>query len=120
MEPPFTELSEGDPLRLTCLAPAAAPGLRFHFYRNGVEIPRSPPDPKNAPGTTAGGSSELLIPQTPRGFGGTFSCGFEEDVGGTWVASPPSRGLEVAVKGRWEPKKTARGGGGGGSSGAKT
>lgn len=104
VDPPFTELLEGAPLRLTCLAPGAAPGLRFHFFRNGVEIPRSPPEPKNPqnppnlPGITAGGSSELLIPKTPQNFGGIFSCGFEEDVGGTWVASPPSQGLEVVVK----------------------
>ncbi|XP_066843274.1 alpha-1B-glycoprotein [Anser cygnoides] len=101
VEPPFTVLSEGSPLRLTCLAPGAGSRLRFRFYRNGVEIPEGSPGPKNLPGTTPGGSSELLVPQTPRGFGGTFSCGFEEDVGGTWVPSPGAK--------RWtSPSRTSR------------
>ncbi|NXI66425.1 FCRL5 protein, partial [Anseranas semipalmata] len=102
LDPPFTVVSEGYPLRLTCLASSDDSRLRFRFYRNGVEIPPGQEGSESHSGN-AGSSSELFFPQTPKRFSGKFSCGIEEDVGGTWVPSPQSEALDITVKGRCIP-----------------
>ncbi|NXK51908.1 FCRL2 protein, partial [Chauna torquata] len=102
VDPPFTVVSEGYPLRLTCLASSDDSRLRFHFYRNGVEIPPGQAGSESPSGNPKN-FSELLFPQTPKRFSGNFSCGVEEDVGGTWVPSPQSEALDIVVKGRFVP-----------------
>ncbi|NXS50493.1 FCRL2 protein, partial [Balaeniceps rex] len=97
VEPRAGVVSESYPLRLTCAASRDDFRLRFRFYRNGVEIPAGA-----EPGS-AGNSSELLFPRSPRGFSGKFSCQVEEDAGGTWVAAPRSEAVEVTVKGKSRP-----------------
>ncbi|KAM9207805.1 uncharacterized protein RG961_014911 [Leptosomus discolor] len=95
VEPPSGVVSETAPLRLTCVASRAEFRLRFRFYRNGEEIPAGTGAPRAGSG---GSTAELLFPRSPRSFGGKFSCGVEEDVGGTWVAAPQSKGVNVTVK----------------------
>ncbi|NWI26670.1 TITIN protein, partial [Sula dactylatra] len=97
VDPPTGVVSEDYPLRLTCEASREDFPLRFRFYRNGLEIP---PGQTGSKLSSAGNFSELFFPQSPRGFSGKFSCGVEEDAGGTWVPSPQSNGADVTVKGR--------------------
>ncbi|NXH69936.1 FCRL5 protein, partial [Hydrobates tethys] len=97
VDPPDGVVSEDHPLRLTCVASRDDFRLRFHFYRNGVEIPPGQAGSKTG---NVGNFSELLFPQSPRRFSGKFSCGVEEDVGGTWVPSPQSQAVDVTVKAR--------------------
>ncbi|NWH22799.1 FCRL5 protein, partial [Grus americana] len=96
-DPPTRVVSENYPLRLTCEASRDEFGLRFRFYRNGVEIP---PGQGGSKTKNVGNFSEILFPRSPGKFGGTFSCGVEENVGGTWVPSPRSEGVDVTVKAR--------------------
>ncbi|XP_072705401.1 Fc receptor-like protein 4 [Ciconia boyciana] len=95
VDPPTGVASEAYPLRLTCVASRDDFRLRFHFYRNGVEIP---PGQEGSKTGNAGNFSELFFPQSPRKFSGKFSCGVEEDVGGKWVPSPQSEAVDVTVK----------------------
>ncbi|NXQ78826.1 FCRL2 protein, partial [Nyctibius grandis] len=97
VDPPSGVVGEDHPLRLTCVATRGDFRTRFRFYRNGVEMPPGEGGSKMA---TGGNSSHLVFPQSPRDLGGNFTCGVEEDVGGTWVASPRSQGVEVTVKGK--------------------
>ncbi|NXK15592.1 FCRL5 protein, partial [Herpetotheres cachinnans] len=97
VDPPSGVVSENYTLRITCVASRDDFRLRFHFYRNGVEIP---PGHEGSKTGNTGNFSELLFPQSPKRFGGKFSCGVEEDVGGTWVPSPQSEAVEVTVKAR--------------------
>ncbi|NWH54278.1 FCRL5 protein, partial [Fregata magnificens] len=97
VDPPTGVVSEDYPLRLTCAASRDDFRLRFHFYRNGVEIPPGQAGSKTG---NVGNFSELLFPQSPKRFSGKFSCGVEEDVGGTWVPSPRSEAVDVTVKAR--------------------
>ncbi|XP_075597453.1 Fc receptor-like protein 4, partial [Balearica regulorum gibbericeps] len=95
VDPPTRVVSENYPLRLTCEASRDDFGLRFRFYRNGVEIQ---PGQGGSKTKNVGNFSEILFPQSPRKFGGTFSCGVEENVGGIWMPSPRSEGVNVAVR----------------------
>ncbi|NWW86008.1 FCRL5 protein, partial [Rhynochetos jubatus] len=95
VEPPVGVVSEDYPLRLTCKASRAAFRLRYRFYRNGVEIPEGHADSQRR---DDGPLSELYFQQSPRSFGGKFSCGVEEDVGGTWVPAPRSDAVDITVK----------------------
>ncbi|NXU27958.1 FCRL5 protein, partial [Thalassarche chlororhynchos] len=95
VDPPTGVVSEDYPLRLTCVASRDDFPLRFQFYRNGVEIP---PGQAGSKTRNVGNFSELLFPQSPRSFSGKFSCGVEEDMGGTWVPSPQSQAVDVTVK----------------------
>ncbi|NWS64847.1 IGSF1 protein, partial [Chunga burmeisteri] len=95
VEPPSGVVSEDYPFRLTCTAFRDDFRLRFHFYRNGVEIP---PGHVGSKIRNIGNFSELFFPQSPKKFSGKFSCGLEEEVGGTWVSSPQSETVDVIVK----------------------
>ncbi|KAM6032566.1 uncharacterized protein VSU04_017323 isoform 2-T2 [Chlamydotis macqueenii] len=95
VDPPGGVVSEAYPLRLTCAAARADFALRFRFYRDGAELRAGQGGSRSR---TEGASALLLFPRAPRGFGGEFSCGTEEDVGGTWVPAPRSPGVEVTVK----------------------
>ncbi|NXW52688.1 FCRL5 protein, partial [Nyctiprogne leucopyga] len=97
VDPPTGVVSEDHPFHLTCMASRGDFKLRFRFYRNGVEIP---PEQPGASTRSWGNASEFFFSQSPRSFGGTFSCMVEEEVGRTWVASPHSEAVEVTVKGR--------------------
>ncbi|XP_074666310.1 Fc receptor-like protein 3 [Strix aluco] len=95
VDPPSGVVSEDYPLRLTCAASRDDFELKFRFYRNGVQIP---PGQTGAKMRNDGNFSQLFFPKSPRNFGGKFSCGVEEEVGGTWVPSPPSETVDVTVK----------------------
>ncbi|NXX57859.1 TITIN protein, partial [Scopus umbretta] len=97
VDPPAGVVSEAYPLRLICVASRDEFRLRFRFYRNRVEIP---PGEAGSRTSNIGNFSELLFPHSPRSFSGKFSCGVEEDVGGTWVASPQSEAVDITVKAR--------------------
>ncbi|NXL11143.1 FCRL5 protein, partial [Mesembrinibis cayennensis] len=105
VDPASGVVSEDDPVRLTCVASRADFALKFRFYRNGAEIPagRAPSQSRH----DGGNFSRLFGPPTPRSFGGRFSCGVEEEVGGAWVPAPRSEGVDVAVKGRCPPSPPA-------------
>ncbi|XP_074995562.1 Fc receptor-like protein 4 [Calonectris borealis] len=94
-DPPEGVVSEAEPLRLTCVTSRVDFRLRFRFYRNGVEMP---PGQGGSKIRNVGNFSELFFPQNSKKFNGKFSCGVEEEVGGTWVASPRSQAVDVIVK----------------------
>ncbi|XP_050183175.1 titin-like [Myiozetetes cayanensis] len=87
VEPPSGVVGEGQWLRLHCSFSHREFGIRFCFFRDGAEIP-------------VGNVSELLFLQSRLEHSGNFSCRVEEEVGGTWVMSPPSQGLQVTVRAR--------------------
>ncbi|NXL67362.1 FCRL5 protein, partial [Chordeiles acutipennis] len=97
VDPPTGVVSEDHPFHLTCVASRDDFKLRFRFYRNGVEIPPDQPGTKTK---NFGNFSEFFFSQSPRRFGGKFSCGVEEEVGTTWLSSPQSEAVEVTVKAR--------------------
>ncbi|XP_075301069.1 LOW QUALITY PROTEIN: uncharacterized protein LOC142364833 [Opisthocomus hoazin] len=98
VDPPGGLLSESYPLGLTCSASRASFPARFRFFRDGAELPPAGGGASPTDTASSGSSAHLLVPRSPRRFGGKFSCGVEEEVGGAWVATPRSDAVEVIVK----------------------
>ncbi|CAM9161355.1 unnamed protein product [Bubo scandiacus] len=111
VDPPSGVVSEDYPLQLTCAASRDDFELKFRFYRNGVQIP---PGQTGAKMRNDGNFSQLFFPKSPRNFGGKFSCGVEEEMGGTWVPSPLSETVDVTIKERSQLLPLAAGGVAGG------
>ncbi|XP_027526735.1 venom metalloproteinase inhibitor DM43-like, partial [Neopelma chrysocephalum] len=88
-EPPSGRVGEGQRLLLSCSAPFREFRMRFRFFRDGEELPVS---------GNSSNSSELFFPESRPEDSGNFSCRAEEEVGGAWVTSPPSRSLMVTVR----------------------
>ncbi|XP_054035574.1 uncharacterized protein LOC128899875 [Dryobates pubescens] len=95
MEPSTGVVDEDHPLQLTCKASRDIFRPRFHFYRNGLEMP---PGQGGFKIQKLRNASHLLVSRTSRSFSGNFSCGVEEDVEGTWVVAPRSRALSVTIR----------------------
>ncbi|TFJ96511.1 alpha/beta hydrolase [Platysternon megacephalum] len=86
MDPPSRVVSEGLPLLITCPAPGDTSERRFHFYKDRAEI--GPGDAGSEistvePGTGSMNVSVLSIPQAGPNSTGEFTCGYEENVGGS-------------------------------------
>ncbi|XP_064032044.1 immunoglobulin superfamily member 1-like [Pogoniulus pusillus] len=95
VDPAVGVVDEDHPLQLTCRASRDAFRPRFHFYRNGLELP---PGQGSFKIQELRSSSHLLVSRTSRSFSGNFSCGMEEDVEGTWVVAPRSRAVGVTIR----------------------
>nr|XP_042701369.1 basement membrane-specific heparan sulfate proteoglycan core protein-like [Chrysemys picta bellii] len=92
-------VSEGLPLRITCTAPGNTSERRFHFYKDGAEIPSGDTGSEIStmePGTSFM-NSVLSVPWAGPNNTGEFSCGYEANMSGRWIPSPRSQDVKVTL-----------------------
>ncbi|XP_050774982.1 Fc receptor-like protein 5 isoform X1 [Gopherus flavomarginatus] len=97
---PSRVVSEGLPLLITCMAPGDASERRFHFYKDGAELP--PGDTGSEISTTEPSTgfmnfSVLSILRAGPSNTGEFSCEYEVNMSGRWIPSPRSQAVNVTV-----------------------
>ncbi|XP_053901186.1 Fc receptor-like protein 5 [Malaclemys terrapin pileata] len=92
-------VSEGLPLLITCTAPGDTSERRFHFYKDGAEIPSGDTGSEIStmePGTSFMNSVLSVLRASPSNTG-QFSCGYEVNMSGRWIPSPQSQAVNVTM-----------------------
>ncbi|XP_065422547.1 uncharacterized protein LOC135975428 [Chrysemys picta bellii] len=100
VDPPSGVVSEGLPLLITCIAPGDTRERRFHFYKDGAEI--VPGDTGSEisttePSTSSMNFSVLSVPRASPSNTGEFTCGYEANMGRTWIPSPRSQAVNITM-----------------------
>uniref|UniRef100_A0A8C4WBQ0 Ig-like domain-containing protein n=1 Tax=Gopherus evgoodei TaxID=1825980 RepID=A0A8C4WBQ0_9SAUR len=101
VDPPSRAVSEGLPLLITCMAPWDASERRFHFYKDGAELPSGDTGSEISTTEPSIGSvnfSVLSILRASPSNTGEFSCGYELNMSGRWIPSPRSQAVNVTVR----------------------
>ncbi|GAB0202220.1 Fc receptor-like protein 6 [Grus japonensis] len=95
LDPPSGEVTDGDPLILTCVVNGSVSQRKFYFYKDGDE---------QFSETTTMGQSLFNVPVATTALTtGDFTCRYEEKVNDQWIPSPFSQSMTVVTQGEVLP-----------------
>ncbi|XP_006037960.1 immunoglobulin superfamily member 1-like [Alligator sinensis] len=99
VNPQSGEVSKGQKLVITCLVPGNAEERKFHFYKDGREVVSGGGGTESVMvlEDSSRNSSVLSISQAGTSSTGDFTCAYEENVSGRWIASPRSQTATVTL-----------------------